>query len=178
MIFAEVKYFLYRIKEKVLHILDMFKWIPILCKDRDWDFSYLLIIEKYKLKKMAKYFCNADITVEDKQTAKWINICTKLIAIMLEEDTAISYEEALKCYKKGTKISVESFILNSWNSKIVKYINTKNAYRFYDREYLEHFSKQLKKEKTKNYMLDELRRTKATTLYYSIMKNYIYSWWN
>ena len=85
------------------------KYSKILKEDRDYDFEYMLDLEKFKLKRMSEYFSKSQIISDWERVVKEINLCIKLIDIVLERD-------------------LPGFLYN--NTKKLPYINTRNHKRF------------------------------------------------
>lgn len=46
---------MWKLKQIYHSFKNIIRWIPILWKDRDWDWHFLLIIIQFKLKRMEKY---------------------------------------------------------------------------------------------------------------------------
>lgn len=93
------------------------KYSKFLNKDKDWDWEYMLELEKFKLERMSKYFSESKLTIDWERMVREINLCIKLINIVIDQDF-IGY-------------------LNNENKKL-PYINTRNYKRFvnyfYERE--------------------------------------------
>lgn len=53
---------------------------------KPWDFTYLLNLEQFKLKEMVAYFKKSQLTVGWEFQVRDINLCIKLIDIILEKD--------------------------------------------------------------------------------------------
>jgi hypothetical protein len=66
------KYFIYGIK-------NLWKWLPIIWKDRDWDQHYIYTILKTKLEFQAKYIYNRDWHTEAKRDVERMMVIIKLI---------------------------------------------------------------------------------------------------
>ena len=62
------------------------KYSKILKEDRDYDFEYMLNLEKFKLKRMSEYFSKSQIISDWERVVKEINLCIKLIDIITEKD--------------------------------------------------------------------------------------------
>lgn len=144
-------------------------WIPILYKDRDWDWYFLLKIERTKIRQMEKYFRESDIAEQDKNNAKWLHVCDKLLSIMIEEDTALKYED--------TPRETKSILDFPHRNYLDRYINTKNANRFFDEDEMGRLNK-YKEGNFHNIYLNNLRISKAKYLYYKIRENFTFNWWN
>ena len=58
---------MYRIKHFFTKILKLISFLPVLWKDEDWDYEYLLILLRTKLIWMKKYFTNSHIIVDEER---------------------------------------------------------------------------------------------------------------
>lgn len=143
-------------------------WIPILYKDRGWDWYFLLKIERTKIRQMEKYFRKSGIAEQDKNNAKWLHVCDKLLSIMMDEDTALKYED--------TPRETKSILDFPHRNYLDRYINTKNANRFFDEGMMKFLN--VPKHDTRNIFLNDLRIEKAKCLYYKIRENFTFNWWN
>lgn len=81
----------------------------ILKNDNDYDWSYMLKLEQFKLNRMKNYFECHSVTRDRKKVVSNLNICIKLISIVLEED-------------------LPGYFFN--NTRILPYINDRNYKRF------------------------------------------------
>lgn len=147
---------------KLIEFFDNFKifcknlWIykKILWNQRDWDYAYLLNLEKFKFSLMIKHFINNPYVDHDNDI-KWISICIKLIDIILEEDSSYSFD------------------LKTKKCNITKYVNTNNSSRFVKNLFASQDSIELI-----IYKKEILRQQKALYLYNKIRYNYLYGWWD
>lgn len=85
------------------------KYHKILKEDKDYDWEFMLDLERFKLKRMAQYFSKSQIVSDWEIIVKEINLCIKLIDIITERDTLGNFYD-------GTKK--------------LPYVNTKNYKRF------------------------------------------------
>ena len=88
------------------------KYSKLLKEDRDWDWAFMLELEQFKLKRMAEYFAKSQLVHGWEQMVSEINLCVKLIDIVMERDP------------KG-------YFFN--DTKKLPYINSKNWKRFMSR---------------------------------------------
>ena len=140
--FTEIKNNIFNFFKKV------YLYRKLLLKDQDYDYGYLLNLERFKLVQLNKYFKNSTIC-DHEHNIKWITICIKLINIINEEDSAVDFTD------------------KKW--KLLKYVNINNDYRFG----LDHnlYTNQID-------FKDLLRQQKALYLYHKIRYNYILYWWD
>jgi hypothetical protein len=56
---------MYKIKRLFNKIIKIFQYIPLLWKDEDWDYSYLLELIKFKLKRIKKQLRKENLIIEE-----------------------------------------------------------------------------------------------------------------
>lgn len=161
---SEFKMFFKRFKNKIkripYRIKKIFKYIKLAYNDFDWDYYYMLILEKAKFEDIANYFTKSNIAEEDWAVARDAKICIKLIDIIKGEDS--SYD--MKCNQKNFDVI------------ITKYVNIKNIKRFDKSNYL---SNDYKANVDLRYLVkDDLRIKKAWNLYCKIREYNMRDWWN
>lgn len=131
---------------------------------KPWDSCYLLYIEQWKLREMAKYFKKSQLAAGRERQVKEIELCIKLIDIILEKD---SY------YNSWLKLN------HDWNphETIVrpfpKYINTGNINRFIPGIDIKTFNPDLIES-----IKVQLRINKAFYLYHKIRLERMLTWWD
>ena len=143
----------------------------ILRKDGDYDYGYLLVLERFKLKRMIKSFEEAShphVSIEF--TIRDMKMCVKLIDIILEEDACMNtYLDNNYGPNGKIKMSIgEDNTLkvdrkDGWE-KTPTHVNIKNYKRFGW------------KEKPRDIIWMDYRRVKALHLYNKI-RNRIFGWW-
>ena len=148
----------------------------LLRNDEDFDFGYLLELERFKLKRMVHSFETASVPhVGIEHTIRDLKMCVKLLDIVMEDDAVSKmYSEV---YLK-TQLFVIGEIDESGRTPLVRtdqdipkfpvHVNTKNANRFW--------KNWGKNEKLDKLLLQDLRRTKALYLYNKI-RNRCFKWW-
>lgn len=141
----------------------------MLKQDNDFDYAYLLIIERFKIKRMIKSFIEASCPHEGiEYTIRELKWCVKLIDIVLEED-AITKTYMEQFGQNQLEIYDGIVVLKKdIEYKIPIYINKNNAYRF---------NKIWNKDSLNNNILMEVRRVKALYLYNKIRNRMLKWWW-
>lgn len=131
---------------------------------KPWDFSYLLELEQYKLKEMLTYFKKSQATIGWEYQVRDIELCIKLIDIILEKDQY--YRSWLHNSYGGDRPHRES--------KFPVYINVKNYKRFWPT--LASF----KETDSPIYvsLCTSLRMAKAMHLYNKIRSYRMITWWD
>ena len=66
-------------------------WVPIIWKDRDWDYWHIYNILKFKLEQNAKLLQNKQRFVNSTRSAEKMLLCARLIEIQQEELYAMEY---------------------------------------------------------------------------------------
>ena len=79
----KIKNFYYDVKYGIENLI---KWVPIIWKDRDYDWNYIFYILEAKLKKHLKRLENIQLYVNQEKDVKIIRICLKLINRITEEN--------------------------------------------------------------------------------------------
>lgn len=67
-------------------IWNIFKWLPIVWRDRDWDWAYLFEAMEFKLRNMSALFKKYGHHVGSEKDAKRMLICAELLKRLREED--------------------------------------------------------------------------------------------
>ena len=70
---------MWRFKELKRSIKNLWKWLPIIWKDRDWDHFYIYEIIEFKLRKQANYISTMDRHTRAQEDARDMLTCSELI---------------------------------------------------------------------------------------------------
>lgn len=101
----DAKYFPRRF---ITGVKNLYKWFPVIWKDRNYDHDYIFVILKFKLENQAKHFIKSGYTESAKRDAELMMTCVKLIDKIQDE----YYFEEMYHYKKLT-----SEIVNQYTAK-------------------------------------------------------------
>ena len=104
-------------------------WCRLLEKDFDWDYTFLLEIERKKIIEMYEYFKKCTRSDKMPIVARDLQLCIGLLDIVLEKDNLLLEFSGMKTIRRddGMYEMVESpHVIACRNF----YINTKNASRF------------------------------------------------
>lgn len=126
-----------------------------------YDFSYLLKIERRKIKEMARDFTKWKRHVGWERTVWEMNVCIQLIDIILEEDKY--YKSWLHNSFGGYNCSAKPFPIH---------VNVRNISRFMKNYTLPENSE------LRNHIIPEIRRIKALYLYNRIRALKLMTWWD
>lgn len=180
-----------RLQESPTHLkkIEMEKRNPIqaykriLAKDKDWDWCFLLVLEKKKLQRMRDYLSEARRHVGWEQNVRELNICIRLIDIITEEDSTYKtwikrrYIGEMKWKKRedGCFELLDAGIDNSVSFPC--YINTRNERRFFRDEPIKNARKYGNEGAAQTYSVS-LRKLKAMHLYNLIREYKMWEWWD
>lgn len=113
-----------------------------------YDWTYLLKLERSKIKEMRDYCTISDIVDHD-HNIKWMNMCIKLLDIIIDDD-------GQDINRKMNYNNIDRFI----KKPIWADVEREDVVNYY-----------------KNYP-DDYRFAKAWYLYFEIRKNYTGNWWD
>ena len=154
----------YPIKKFFANIKNVLSYLPLLWKDRQWDYGFMLEMERNKLQKMIKWYEDNDYGhttsgYRTHQTMKWALDCLNIIFeddwwsikfIPITEWSKMTLEEKNSCYN------------------IKPYINVNNRDRFL----------RVNCPKDDKWYWIDLREEKAWRLYNKIREQYMRTWWD
>ncbi len=87
----------YWFKRKYRQIKNVFRWLPIIWKQYDFDYNYSLEVFKFQLQKQAEFFeSDRAMTLSAKDKAKRIRTILKLMDKVYEEDYTMEYFDIIK----------------------------------------------------------------------------------
>lgn len=144
-------------------IRKIWRFIGLARRDFDWDYAYMLEMERAKLEYMAKYFTESRIAEHDWAVARDAKICIRLIDIIIGNDSSYVMKDNEK----------KPFM--EWDLVEIKKVNLKNAERFLSKERIDRYRDH---PRMKVYLKDDLRIEKAWNLYCKIREYNMRSWWN
>lgn len=146
-------------------------WCRLLEKDFDWDYGFLLEIERKKLSEMYSYFKTCTSTNKMRIVERDLCICLKLLDIILEKD-----DLQLKFSDIEFKIKEKGFYEMKEQPRIFSYrklyVNTRNATRFCK------FGFPNEDNDLEIIQRERLRQAKAWNLYHKIRCYRMFDWWD
>ena len=81
----------YMHKEFAQGVKNLWKWFPIIWKDRDWDHDFIYNMLAKKLEFQAKYIGNRGIHVDAKRDSERMMLVAKLIKLQQDDFYAMEY---------------------------------------------------------------------------------------
>ena len=128
----------------------VFSYYPVLKKDEDWDYDFLLDLMYFKLRRMSQYFHTHRIVADE----DWYGtLCDRAIAIL----------------KAGYKTDI--ILVEDLNGI---YVNDRNVNRFFTPKQLSF----IMKNELQKYYLPFVRQAKAKALLWKFLHHYIEILWD
>lgn len=164
----------------------------LLKEDRDWDYSYLLSLEKKKISRMFDYFSRSKISTEDSNISRDLALCLNLLDIISGEDWAskhysdechLNYELVTEKDENGRSVLLGNI---KKVSKFPVYVNYRNEARFLSgrktlvKDLLDRCltDNSLQNQELVEMHKENLRKEKAMHLYNKVRAYRMWSWWN
>ena len=107
----------YLIKEFVRGVENIWYWLPIIWKDRNWDDSFIFTILSHKLKAQSKYIGERNMHTRAKRDSEVMMTCVRLIEKIQNEFYNLEYADYYKT--KDWFEPVEGVKGYKWKSKQV-----------------------------------------------------------
>jgi hypothetical protein len=87
---------MYKVKQFFKRIYNLYRWLPIIWKDQDWDDHYIFEILKFKLKNQAEYIGYHDRHMSAKRDAEIMMLCVRLMNKVQHEWYGREYQDYYK----------------------------------------------------------------------------------
>ena len=160
-------------------LINLYKWLPIVWKDRDYDHSYVLDLLKFKLQKMSKYTISRKYHSGWEQHVRDMNICISLID-KLWDFYEIEYFDYID--QKFEFIPIEGSTAYTLDTTIIH----DNLDEFFAKNKLS-YKKVMEEAKLKEWNEDRayialrichLKQIKAKKLLFNILNDQLENWWD
>lgn len=164
-----IKYFF---KRKSFQIRNVFRWLPIIWKQYDWDYSYALEAFKFQLENLAKNLdSDKAYGLGSTHRAQQIRTAIRLMNKVYEEDYACEYQDKLK-EKYGEDVLEFNFIPSD-----------KEGYSFLKRNYevddkYANRRDEIAKDKDKWFRESNAKQERAHKLLWKYIEQNIRGWWD
>jgi hypothetical protein len=80
-------------KDFIYGIKNLWKWFPVIWKDRDWDDHFIWEILIFKIKNQAKYIGSRDLHTRAKRDAEIMMTCVRLMEKVKNADYHMEYTD-------------------------------------------------------------------------------------
>lgn len=154
----------------------------LLARDRDWDWCFLLALEKKKIERMRDSIAEHHTHVGWRQNVREMSICLRLIDIITQDDAVYkdwlhrNYSGKIEFRDCGNGLK-ELLSPDRPLEDMSVYVNTRNELRFFRATHIADARKE-GREKYAKLLVPELRRLKAMHLYHLIREYKLFEWWD
>lgn len=156
----------------------------LLANDHDWDYAYLIALERKKLQRMRDCIKQEHHLANNEFVVREIGICIRLIDIFMEED-AVHKTWVERSYSglklKFRKLDNDLYELVDDDKKpladLPVYVNVRNERRFFRRTPIKDATADNKRELSILLKIS-LRKQKALHLYHLIREYNLFDWWD
>lgn len=170
-------------KDFINGINNIWYWFPIIWKDRNWDSHYIFEVIKHKLNSQSQYIGSNNGHTRAQQDAHRMNICTKLIQKLQDDDYQLEYMDYAKDRHWFTPCE-DTPGSSIWNSEIIweKYDDYFKKYPLVYKRVMngEGFTSLEGREDDKHVIamcIAHLNHERARKLLFKIMESEIEKWW-
>lgn len=165
---------MYKIKRFFKNIYNLYRWFPIIWKDRDWDTHYIWEILKFKLTNQADYIGRYDRHTCAKRDAERMMLCVRLIEKVQDEHYRIEYMD----YEETKFEFIPSDHCKDCSELEVKIIsdNLDEYFKKYPRIY-----KQIEDKSDRRrvaFKMGRINHNRARKLLFNILEQNIEAWWD
>jgi len=155
----------------------------LLAHDQDWDYAYLIALEKKKLQRMHDCIKREGHLENNAIVVRDIAICIRLIDIFMEDDAVYNtwLHQSFSGKLKFRKLEINLYELDDSDRKPIAdypvYVNVRNEHRFFRATPIKDAQREGDRD---NAILStvRLRQQKALHLYHLIREYNLLTWWD
>lgn len=100
-------------------VKNLWYWLPVIWKDRNWDSNYIFEIMMHKLKAQSKYIGERDIHTRAKRDSEIMMTCVRLMKLVQEETYSSEYSDYHKT-KHWFEDLPDKPGFSSWESRLLE----------------------------------------------------------
>lgn len=166
-------------------VKNLWKWFPVVWKDRDWDQSFIYDVINFKLNKQADYIGGRNVHTRAKRDAETMKLVARLIK--LEKDDFYDMEYIDYFVQKVNWLEVEGKPhLKRYDTEIITE-NFDDYFKKYPRQYKKALSGELNRynrpveQKNNQLIAMEIaheNQNRCRKLIFKIMEQNISRWWD
>lgn len=168
-------------KQFIHGVKNIWEWLPIVWKDREWDSYYIWDVLKFKIKKQAEYLGEHDYHESSKRDSEIMMTCTRLIDKIQNDYYS---EECFDYYENDFSfIPVEG----KPNESEIKIEQKSEHFDDYFKKYPRIYKQVINSEKTLftkdtkfgiAVNIGLINQNKAKKILFNLMERNISNWWN
>jgi hypothetical protein len=164
---------MYRIKQFFRRIYNLYRWVPIIWKDQDWDHYYIFEVLKFKLKNQAEYISKRGNHLSAKRDAEIMMLCVRLIEKVQDEYYGCEYQDY-------HKLNIR--FIDSKSHPGMYEVETETISECYN-EYFKKYPRIYKQVKTEDnhktaFYIGRENEKRAHKLLFKILEENIQRWWD
>lgn len=179
-------------KDFIQGVKNLWKWFPVIWRDRDWDTSFIYEIIKVKLNNQADYIGGKNRHTRAKRDAELMKLCSRLIQRCQDDHYDMEYmdyhesnynflditdeDDIPEKYRKGKKLDIE-LVSENFDDYFKKY---PRQYKRVISGEVSRFSRPIE-EKDKQVIAMEIaheNQDRCRKLLFKIMERRIEGWWD
>ena len=155
----------------------------LLAKDQDWDYAFLIALEKKKLQRMHDFFKYKGHPEVNKLVVRDIAICIRLIDIFMEDDAVHNtwLQQSYSGKMKFRKLEKDIYELDDTDRKPIAdypvFVNVRNEKRFFRCTPIKDAQSEGDRKRA-ILSIVSLRQQKALHLYHLIREYKLFEWWD
>ena len=167
----------YFFRRKWWQIKNVFRWLPVIWNQFDFDYHYALDVFKFQLEKTATFMERDEaMTVGAKDRAKRIRIVLDLMKKVYDEDYALEYQDKLEEKYGKEYFDIQFIELEDTKEKEGgPYFEMKKGYEL---NLPEEGSKKIEEEEHKLFLESREKQEKAHKLLWKLIEHNIRGWWD
>jgi hypothetical protein len=176
----------YMHKDFIAGVKNLWKWFPVIWRDRNWDHTFIYEILKTKIEFQAEYIGGRDIHTRAKHDASRMQLVARLIERVKDgyyDAEYMDYHESKMVFldiedKPDFKKLEINTISEDFDSYLTKYPTWKKRAIQYIKENQNRFTNDHNDKKLVAMIIGDLRQEKAKELIFTIMSREIDGWWD
>jgi hypothetical protein len=159
--------------EFVRGVKNLWRWFPVIWKDRDWDDHYIYKVLQFKLKNQAEYIGGRGFYLNAKRDAEIMMTCVRLIDKINEEYYGMEYFEYYD-YDMSTDNPNRFLEFNVTRDELdTYYAKYPLTFKKIEAEYGD-----TKDRSSTALLMGDDRQRKARKLLFKILEQNIETWWD
>lgn len=160
----------YFFKRKLWQIKNVFKWLPVIWNQYDFDYIYAIEVFKFQLSKTAKVLQSSNARTSNAvDRANRINTALKLLDKVYNEDYGCEYQTQIK--EKYGNFKYE-FIPSDSNNGYYSWI------RVWENSYSKQQIDAIEKEEQELFIKSQAKQKKAHRIVWQLIEKDIQGWWD
>lgn len=169
---------IYWFKRKYRQIRNVFRWLPIIWKQYDFDYSESIEVFKFQLQKQAEFFeSDMSFTASAPYQAKRIRTILKLMDKVYNEEYGTDYQDILKeMYGEDVLevsfIDLSEFSYNVFSGKNEKLHSMKYKYESWDN------AEEITEIKDELFVMSINRQNRAHKILWELIEHNIQGFWD